>query len=433
MKNKILFTLIAFGSAISSPAQHENCDHPDAPTLSDGSLGVVVEVTPTAAKNIGLKLEKVEKRKIAETVTALGKTEFQPDMASEISARISGRVEKLHVKPFDKVKKGQLLMSVQSLLPGNPPPVIEIYSPRDGVVESLFALEGGLVEAGKSLGRIVNTSKLYAVAKVFESKLESLKLGQTARIKFEAFPEKTFQANLVKFGTSLDAENSTLPVYFEIKNENENLRFGMRGYFSIIVSEDKQTLCVPISAVMGEFGNKFVYVQDCEKTVFIRREVALGNSDDSFVEILSGLHEGEVVVSDGNYHMQFMPAPKDYEPHSHDDEEDEHEEEKLPAEKSKDVHHDHSKCKDGNHEHNNHEHAKHEHENHNHSHDEKCENHNHDDHETHEDCEQDSSESLFEKDSYAHYLILSMLVSSLILNFVFMFAAALKRKGKKNS
>lgn len=421
MKNKTLLILIALCCAPAF-AQHENCNHPDAPSISDGTLGIVVEVNETSAKNIGLKLAKVEKRKIAETVSALGKIEFQPDMVSEISARISGRVEKLFVKPFDKVKKGEKLMSVQSLLPGNPPPTINVCSPRDGLVESLFALEGGLVEAGKSLGKIADVSRLYAVADVFESKLGKLKIGQKARIKFEAFPDKIFEAKLTKFGAALDSENSTLPVYFELENPDENLRFGMRGYFSIIVSEDSQKLCVPNSAIMGEFGKKFIYVQDCEKSVFIKREIALGNRDDMFVEVLSDINEDEIVVVEGNYQMQFMPAPKDYEPHSHDDE-DAHPEPSL-AKKIDTPKHKPSEnegCGDCEH----HSHAEHtEHTEHAHSHEDGCENHEH--------HEATQAPHFLKDESYFHYLMLSLLAASILLNFVFMLAAFIERRKERN-
>lgn len=311
MKNKtFIYILFSVALALQAEAQHENCDHGDAPDASANyGISNFVRVDKMSMEAINLKTAAAEPRKIDDIVAAIGKIENIPSKVSAVSARIAGRIAELYITPDSYVKKGQPICKIESLLPGNPPPSVVIKSPQSGIVEVLNAFEGSPVEPNAEIARIADTSSLYAVANVFENDIGKLRLGLGARVRLEAFGDKIFRAKLVKFGSKLSPGTSMLPVYFLIENPGGEIKSGMRGIVYISAGEGKPVVSVPKTAIIGGEGQKFVYVENCgEDGIFEKRQVIVGRSDDLNAEILHGLKAGETVATSGVYQLQFMPS-----------------------------------------------------------------------------------------------------------------------------
>ena len=169
MKNKtFIYILFSAAMALQASAQHENCDHGDAPDASaNAGISNFVRVDKMSMEAINLKTAAAEPRKIDDIVAAIGKIENIPSKVSAVSARIAGRITELYITPDSSVKKGQPICKIESLLPGNPPPSVVIKAPQSGIVEVLNAFEGSPVEPNAEIARIADTSSLYAVANVF--------------------------------------------------------------------------------------------------------------------------------------------------------------------------------------------------------------------------------------------------------------------------
>ena len=319
MKNRKLFTFIALMfCACMAIAQHENCNHGDAPDASlQSKISDFVQVDEMSSHAINLKTAKAEAKNINKIVTAIGKIENIPSHVFAVSSRIAGRIAELYVSPDMRIKRGDPVCKIESLLPGNPPPSIILKSPSDGIVESLNAVSGSPVEPNVEIARIADVSKLYAAASVFERDIGKLKLGASARIKLEAFKDKTFTGRLVKFGSKISDGENTLPVYFELENPGGIIKNGMRGIFYITEVSESAALTVPRSAVIGDSGRKFVFVEKCpEDKIYEKRLVIAGRMDDQNIEVLHGINAGETVATSGVYQLQFMP-PADLDSHGH--------------------------------------------------------------------------------------------------------------------
>ena len=419
MKNKtFIYILFSIALASQAAAQHENCDHGDAPDASANyGISNFVRVDKMSMEAINLKTAAAEPRKIDDIVAAIGKIENIPSKVSAVSARIAGRIAELYITPDSYVKKGQPICKIESLLPGNPPPSVVIKAPQSGIVEVLNAFEGSPVEPNAEIARIADTSSLYAVANVFENDIGKLRLGLGARVRLEAFGDKIFRAKLAKFGSKLSPDTSTLPVYFLIENPGGEIKSGMRGIVYISAGEGKPAVSVPKTAIIGGEGQKFVYVENCgEDGIFEKRQVIVGRTDDLNAEILHGLKAGETVATSGVYQLQFMPAA--------DIVADGHANSVNATVNYKDTDHDHSK------------HAAHE----------PAEVHLEDGHEGHAHSESEHASAasenttggaaaglpLFErleKSGYFGYLLWAVLGGSILLNVIF--AAAYARKSKK--
>jgi hypothetical protein len=83
----------------------------------------------------------------------------------------------------------------------------------------------------------------------------------------------------------------------------------MRAEFSIVLSNRAGVTSVPRSALQGDAANRFIYVEDFELPhAFVKSPVVVGQINDRFVEILSGVLPGDKVVTRGAYSLAFAGA-----------------------------------------------------------------------------------------------------------------------------
>ena len=155
LKTYILILAIFTQTAL---AQHEGCNHGDAPSSDVSHAHKIVQIPHEAEHNINLKTEKASSRKIDTIITALGTAQNIPEQEAEVSSRIEGKVVELYVKPDSFVKKGAPIAKIESLLFGNPPPSTTLYAQISGIVESLNVSLGTPVSPNQSIAKIANTS-----------------------------------------------------------------------------------------------------------------------------------------------------------------------------------------------------------------------------------------------------------------------------------
>ncbi len=403
-------------------AQHENCNHGDAPSLESNSNGKYIHTTDDALNSIGFTSATVISKKFDSVVCAIGRIENIPENIDCVTSRVSGRVVEVFVKRDSFVKSGSPICKVESFLAGNPPPSVILKSRKSGVVEILNVFNGSGVEAGSEIARVVDTSELYAVANVFESAVSQIKVGDSARIKIEALGDEIIvDGVLVKIGASLDAQTNTLPAYFLIKNIDGKIKNGMRAIFNI-VTKSKESLTVPVEAVSLEDGLNYVYVQSKHDSgIFERRLITTNAQNDIDAEIKKGLTQGEKVAVKGIYQLRFFPRNND--PHNHSashQQNDSHNNEHLDEDKTKE-------CKDKSHNHLESEHKlvqpSHEHSQSEHGHIQDTHKHSQSEHEH-------SADSSFGLE-YRQNLFIAMLVVSILLNLAFAVAHFVVRRKSK--
>ncbi len=113
---------------------------------------------------------------------------------------------------------------------------------------------------------------------------------------------------MLRFGTSADKESGTIDAIFRLTNPGDLLRADMRAEFSIVMGK-RSNVVIPRAALQGEASNRFVYVQDFDlKTVFYKTPVQVGEMNDRFVEITSGVLPADEVVTRGAYSLSFAGA-----------------------------------------------------------------------------------------------------------------------------
>lgn len=268
--------------------------------------GNTVILDDTGVKNLHIETRVVEESTFEKTVFALGRIDVYPGHRAVLSSRVPGRALEVFLKRDHFIKQGEVAAVIESRQPGNPPPRINLTAPLSGIVSKIDIVPGQPVEPTDRLAEILDLTEVYALARVPEHLAGTLKIGQKARIVVPAAPGRVFEAELEHLGTQTDTTSATLEAAFRVANPDSLLRPGMRAEFSLIVSRRENVTSVPRSALQGDSANRFVYVKDFDlNNAFIRTPVVTGETNDTSVEILSGLLPADEVVTTGAYSLAF--------------------------------------------------------------------------------------------------------------------------------
>ena len=268
-----------------------------------------VVLDETGVKNLRIETVEVEETDFEATIFALGRIQAIPRQVAAVSSRISGRIIELKVSPGDTVKLGDEVVKVESRQPGDPPPVIPLKAPLGGLVTHVDLRLGDPVEPDKSVLEITDLSEVYAVARVPEHQAGRMQPGTLAHIKVAVLPNEKFEGELLRFGTSADKQSGTIDAIFRLPNTSGQLRADMRAEFSIVMSKRSNVVSVPRAALQGEASNRFVYVKDFElPNAFVKTPVQVGEINDRYAEITSGLLPADEVVTRGAYSLSFAGA-----------------------------------------------------------------------------------------------------------------------------
>lgn len=161
--------------------------------------------------------------------------------------------------------------------------------------------EGATVRERQAIITIPDMTKMSVNVKIHETYIKKVKKGERARITVDAYPDKILQGEVTKVGVLPDSQNMwmnpDLKVYLTtvtIDGTNEWLKPGMTAKVEIFVKRLDDVVYVPIQAVSGDTGNQFCEVFNNGHSE--KRSVQVGDYNDEFIAITSGLKPGEQVL-----------------------------------------------------------------------------------------------------------------------------------------
>jgi multidrug efflux pump subunit AcrA (membrane-fusion protein) len=168
---------------------------------------------------------------------------------------------------------------------------------------------GEPVEPDTDILEIIDVRSMHAVARIPEDQASQIKLGMKARIQIAALPNKAFEGEMIRFGTSADAIGGTVDALFLLEDQSGSLRPSMRAEFSIILSTRSNVMALPREALQGDSANPFVFVKDFDlPNAFVKAPIKIGARNNRFVEVASGLFPTDEVVTKGGYALAFAGA-----------------------------------------------------------------------------------------------------------------------------
>ena len=173
-------------------------------------------------------------------------------------------------------------------------------SPVNGIVTEKKAVQGMRFMPGEALYQVTDLSSVWAIADVFEQDIGWVKSGAKAKVKINAYPDKTFEGTISYVYPTLKAETRTIPVRIDLPNPNNLLKPGMFAQLELPTAAKGAVVTIPNSAVIDSGTRQIVLVQAKEGR-FEPREVKLGVRSDDRVEVIDGVRDGEQVVVSSNF------------------------------------------------------------------------------------------------------------------------------------
>ena len=172
-----------------------------------------------------------------------------------------------------------------------------IRAPISGVVSARDVKIGQHVDVNYATFRITDTTSLVAYLRIPQTELAKFTAGHQAKVRVDAMPEVSFDAQLVRISPTIDVRNGTFRATAQIDNEDGLLAPGMFGRFEIAYEEHLDALLIPAEALIKEDNQTVVYV--IEDGAAVHRVIQTGIQSENNIEVLSGLTEHEQIVVTG--------------------------------------------------------------------------------------------------------------------------------------
>ena len=170
-----------------------------------------------------------------------------------------------------------------------------IYAQFGGTVLEKLLLPGAYIMPGEKLYALSDLSTVWMYADLYEKDLADVKVGQPVTVTSNAYPGEVFSGQVTFINPILDDSSRTVKVRVAMGNPGGRLKPNLFVNAAINVPLG-ETLVVPESSLLDTGTRKVVFVAQGEDT-FVKRDVVIGKEADGYIQILSGLAPGEVVVT----------------------------------------------------------------------------------------------------------------------------------------
>lgn len=195
-----------------------------------------------------------------------------------------------------------------------------VTSPIQGYIKNVMVSEGEYVEIGQPVASVLQNRKLILIAEVPQRYFPKLNSISSANF-ITAYDGKIYSTGklngkLISYGQSVNNKAPYIPLNFEITNNGAIIP---GSFVEVLLKTDviKESLVIPYSALIEEQGNYFAYVQTSGEG-FQKRELSIGGNDGLNVQILSGIKEGERVVTKGGYQIKLATLSGKMPAHGHE-------------------------------------------------------------------------------------------------------------------
>ncbi len=242
-------------------------------------------------------------------VTLWDKVEFTGDIRGYYEAQIFPKVPgklKLRVKDVGETvnSTNETIAMIDRDEPALEYAPAEVKPPFAGIITRYFASEGEMVSPAKPLAEIASIEKIKLVGQVSEKDISKIAVGQKVNFWVDGYPDVKFSGEVIRLSQVLDALSRTASVEVAADNPTIKLKPGMFARAEILVKPRYGALVVPRKAIIySAEGDSTIFVVD-ENNIAQERKVRLGLETIDVVEILSGVKEGESVVTVGQYNLQ---------------------------------------------------------------------------------------------------------------------------------
>jgi cobalt-zinc-cadmium efflux system membrane fusion protein len=178
-----------------------------------------------------------------------------------------------------------------------------IVAPFGGIIHSIGAVPGELVDTSRQLFTLADLSTVWVQADVAEQDLGAVRVGETVSVKVDAYPGRTFSGRVAYIPDQIDPRSGTARVRCEVPNPDSALRANMFATVDVTSPLGRDGVMVPDSALQEIDGKPVIFTPGAPGH-FDRHVVQLGLRSRGFTEIVEGLTAKTAVVTDGSFWLK---------------------------------------------------------------------------------------------------------------------------------
>lgn len=227
----------------------------------------------------------VETQDIKKTLTGSG--EISSSSSEKLTLTTTKYFKTMCVEEGDEVKSGENILQYSN--------GTYLTAPYDCVITSYSVPETGSICTSSNYIEIQNLEELTMTLNINESEIQEVKTGQKVEIKLSADETKTYTGEITKIDAVGTYASSGTVFSATLKFENDGyIKIGMSASYTITLEETTNCMAVPIEAIQTNENEKYVIVVNQDGTTK-NVTVETGISNDSYVQILSGLSGNETI------------------------------------------------------------------------------------------------------------------------------------------
>jgi len=183
-----------------------------------------------------------------------------------------------------------------------------IVSPIQGTIIKKYVEQGEFINIGSPIATVVDVSRLKIKLNVSETNIYQLHVGENATITTDVYQNHAFQGK-ISFVSPKGDDSHNYPVEVEMQNNPKfPLKSGTFATVHIDLENKVEGLCILREALQGSINDAKVYVARDGKAVL--RKITVTNGNDAYLQVLSGLNEGEQVIINGQINLADGKAIK---------------------------------------------------------------------------------------------------------------------------
>ncbi len=186
----------------------------------------------------------------------------------------------------------------------------QIVAPFDGIVDKVYPKEGEIASPGFPVIEFVNLSKLTITADVSEAFVGKIKKGQMIELSFSALPDVSINTPIIRVAKVINSSSRTFEIEMEIDNKGELIKPNMVSTIKIKDFSSDDAFVVPSLAVRKDITGNYVYIVSKKDKQYIvgKKYVTTDLSYEENTMITKGLNKGDQVIIKG-FHLVSAGVP----------------------------------------------------------------------------------------------------------------------------
>lgn len=289
-QGKIIDTFVELGDEVRKGQPLYTIDSPDLIQAESTLIGAAATLELTGK-------ELARARDLYTTNVGVPQRELEQAVSDQQTAEGALRAARDAVRVFGKSEAeiDQIIASRRI------DPALVVPSPISGQVTLFNGPSGLLVQPGNPPApyTVANVSIKWMLANVVESDIPLFHVGQPVQVKVTAYPDRVFHGKISKIYAAVDPDTHRATTRSEITDPRNELRPGMLANFVIRVQNPVEATAIPANGVVREADGTMTAWVTSDRRHFQQRVIHTGLRSNGQVQILDGLHQGELAVTDG--------------------------------------------------------------------------------------------------------------------------------------